>query len=363
MACPASIRESANAPLRPPSIWARTGTAVAKIAELRLQGDRPLDEYVGETVQGVEFTESDVEPLRVYIDHIAKLLVPRSAIGIPEARVSVEALWPGLYGHADYVVFDPPELHITDLKWGEGVFVDAIDNPQLMIYALGALLEYDRKAEVTQVRMHVVQPRYAGTEPVRSFSLTTSSLWHWAITRLLPALRATEAPDAIYNPGDHCRFCPAQPTCPALRDLALQEAQVDFAKAETLDNVEVAAVLDKAEIVQGWINAVKNEALRRAQTGQDIPGYVLTTGRVTREWALPDDEITKQLLVYLHASEVVETKLRSPAQIEKRLSKEHRGKLADLITLKPGGAKLVRDDGRAPLSSLVATDFVPAFLS
>lgn len=366
MTCPASIREAAALPAAPPSAYARKGTAVAKIAELCIQDDQDPETFVGRVVQGEEFTAEDVEPLRIYTSLLRELTAPADGIAVPEVRLSLDALWPGLYGHADLLVVGQ-ELTIADLKWGEGVYVDHVDNPQLRIYALGALLEYDQKHQFDRVNVVICQPRYAGAQPVRRIVISTAELWRWAVEDLLPALRATEAREPRYEAGEHCRFCPARPTCPALREYAMAQAQSQFQPiplpASTLGNADLARVLDRAVTVESWIRAVRDEALERAQRGETIPGYILGTGRTTREWTDPPVAAATLMDTYgWDEAEIFETTLRSPAQVEKRLPKSERNVIAGLVTTKPGGVKLVKDDGRQPVPSRVEEDFTLTFL-
>lgn len=366
MTCPASVREAAALPATPPSAYARKGSSVAKIAELCIQDDQDPETFVGRVVQGEEFTAEDVEPLRIYTSLLRELTAPADGIAVPEVRLGLDALWPGLYGHADLLVVGDT-LTVADLKWGEGVYVDHLENPQLWIYALGALLEYDKEQKYKGVDVIICQPRYAGAEPVRRTRILASELWRWAVEELLPALRATEEREPRYEAGEHCRFCPARPTCPALREYAMAQAQSQFQPiplpASSLGNADLARVLDRAAIVESWLRAVRDEALERAQRGETIPGYILGTGRTTREWSDPPIAAATLMDTYgWDEAEIFETTLRSPAQVEKRLPKSERGVIAGLVTTKPGGVKLVKDDGRQPVPSRVEEDFTLTFL-
>jgi hypothetical protein len=366
MACPASVAEEARAPTLPPSPYAKAGVSVAKVAEQCLRdGTDPL-EWVDREVSGELFTAEDVEPLRLYVEHVRNQ-GGTDAVIVAEAQVDAGVLWPGLYGTADAVVVDPPTLYISDLKWGEGVFVSAVDNPQLMIYGLAALLTYQAAESIERVIMSIVQPRWANGPAVRTVAITAQALLGWGVQVLLPALRATEARPAHYRPGEHCRWCAARATCPALREHALELARAEFnvVDATTLGNDELAQVLDRASLAEAWIEAVRVEALARVQRGEDIPGYILGTGRSRREWAYEEPTIADvlQLQFELAREQIYVTELRSPAQIEKLVPKKRRDELGENIKVVPGGAKLVKDDGRVPLAPRVREAFTPTFLA
>lgn len=367
IACPASVGEEERVPAAPPSLYARDGTAIAKVAEECLKNEGDPTEWIGKSVAGKDIDADDIEPLRVYLNHVKGLGGP-DAIVIPEARLDASEIWPGLHGTADCLVIDPPALYISDLKWGQGVYVSAKDNPQLLIYGLGALLRYGNHGirPVEHLHFSIVQPRYATGEPVRTMSMPAQQLLDWSVRKLLPALRATEEKNPRYSPGDHCRFCAARATCPVLKDFALEQVRQDFAKASDLTNEEIAHILDRASIVEAWVQAVRDESMRRAQRGEDIPGYILTTGRSIRKWREKDEHAAALALFALGLKEadVWDTKLRSPAQIEKRFPKDHRhDALVDLIESVPGGAKLIKDDGRTPLVPHIAEDFMPTYLA
>lgn len=363
MSCPASIKASAGVPEAPPSPYARKGTAVAKVAEIVMANDTALIDMVGAVIEGEEFTREDVEPLQIYLDLLHGFVRDGDRI-YTEQRLDLTSLWKGLYGHADAVAVGKT-LTIVDLKWGEGVYVDHIDNPQLKIYAIGALLQYDPEGRYDFVDMIICQPRFANGTGVRALRLSANELWRWAIFTLLPALRETEYEDARYVPGDHCRWCAARPTCPALREYALEQAKADFQPVSELDGVAIGEILDRAQVVEDWIRAVRDEAMARLQRGETVAGYTLGVGRTTREWA--DEGRTIEFLrthYKLLDDDLFKTELRSPAQVEKLIPKKDRPELQHLVTFKQSGPKLVRaENARAPVLPRVDEDFTPAFLA
>jgi hypothetical protein len=215
--------------------------------------------------------------------------------------------------------------------------------------------------------MSIVQPRWANGPVVRTVAITAQALLGWGVQMLLPALRDTEAQPARYRPGEHCRWCAARATCPALREHALELARAEFSVVDTtaLGNDELGKVLDRAALAEAWIEAVRTEAMARVQRGEEVPGYILGTGRSRREWAHEEPTIADvlQLQFGLTREQIYATELRSPAQIEKLVPKKRRDELAENITTVPGGVKLVKDDGRVPLAPRVREAFMPTFLA
>ena len=354
--CPGSVAAAEAAPPRPSSPYAEEGVRVAAAAEQAIKAGHFNASYVLDDVH-------DAEHLQVYLDHV-RAITDDGVTAQPERMLDLAALWPDFHGTADCVIVDSftKRAHVIDLKWGEGVYVVAAGNVQLMIYALGVLLAHP---EIETLCLTIVQPRYGdpASPKTRTWAVPAAQLWQWAVTDLVPALRLASRPGAPLKPGEHCRFCPAKATCPALRMLALDKAERDFAAPPDLSNADLATILDKAALLDAWVQAVRDEAHARAQRGEDIPGYVLTPGRTTREWTDPENTPASLREIGLADDVIYETKLRSVAQVEKRLPKAERPTLAAFYDSKPGGLKLVRDDGRTPVKSRVQQDFEPAFLA
>lgn len=152
---------------------------------------------------------------------------------------------PDQFGTSDAVIVFSKSLHIIDLKYGRGVQVDAEENEQGMLYALGALDEFDLLGEIETVKITIHQPRLnhvstweCSAEHLRAFEQRAIAAGKLALD-LAEGVSPTEL--AHLNPGpDQCRFCKAKATCPALRNLVLATVAGDF---EVLTEVEVAGAL------------------------------------------------------------------------------------------------------------------------
>jgi len=247
-------------------------------------------------------------------------------------------------------------LHVVDLKYGQGVVVEATGNKQLRYYGLGALLSLSREfaKEVNTVTLTIVQPRAAhAAGPIRSETLPVEELIGFA-GELLAAARTTQEPDAPLNPGSHCRFCPASGICPAQREHAQMIAQMDFADAplaqprapETMTTTELVRVLDLVPMLEHWAAAVRAHVQAKLERGDVVPGYKLVERRATRKWA---DETA--VVEWLHGKslgddEIMISKLKSPAQIEKLVGKKNLP--ADFVSKVSSGYALAPDADARP---------------
>jgi len=334
MACPGSVRLIAENPSlnqRESSPHAREGTAAHELAaELLTNGGLAVD-HIGRifTVEGYEIpvTVEMATNVQMYVD---LCLGARDAMGtdirqvLVEASLSLEKLNPPvpMFGTGDYVLIGHNTVQVWDYKNGAGVRVDAQDNPQLLYYALGAVLLAGRK--VREVQVHIVQPRI----PRSDGSIVSSATYTWDQLiafkeRLLDAARATQRSDAVLVAGSHCRWCPVSPICPAQANQALAVAQDDFSSPPTLATLtaeDLSYILDKAPLVEAWFNSVREHVRTVLEEGGTVPGWHLSPKRATRRW-VDEAHAEKYLRRKIGAKQAYTRKLISPAQAEKLVQK------------------------------------------
>lgn len=363
MHCPGSIALGEKAPDKAPSIYAATGTVAHEIGEncLRL-GVEPKD-FLGDTFHcdgfGIEVDDEMAEAVEVYVNFIHTVAPPayKDVHGFEvfvERQFSLPEIHQDLGGTADCVITYPPArahggtLMVIDYKHGSGVTVEAENNPQLMIYALGALSTFPDQ-HFSKVRIVIVQPRGAG-ESVKDWWINVEALKAWGDSVLRAATkRVDEAPE--YNAGDHCRFCDAKALCSAHEQRALEVARTefgvcDFPQPDTLDLPHVAKVLQFAELMSDWVQQVKAHAQSCMEQGEDIPGYKLVRRRSLRRWK---DEAEAEAVLKEHVDPYKKT-LVSPAQAEKLV----KDKGVDISSLweKPDNGLVIApaDDKRAAVA-------------
>lgn len=234
-------------------------------------------------------------------------------------------------------------LEIIDYKDGMGV-VAAEGNEQMELYAIGAFNGQ------TQVTMTIIQPKLAtkGMSPVSSHTVGADYLFERAKV-YKAAGAATEAPDAPLVPGDtQCKFCKAKGGCPALMGQSaalfnpvayagpavIATSLTDNAigkSPDTMTSADLAEVLKAAPLARQFFEAAEAEAERRMKLGQAVPGFKLVNGRGSRVWSLPEEQIAEKLVkIGIPKGEVYETKLLSPAKVEKLTWKNRAGEVQSL---------------------------------
>lgn len=398
LACPGSyaLGLAASTGVRTSSIFAAEGTLAHAISEACLVSGREAKDFIGREMSADGFTfkidQEFVDAVDVYVNFIRGL----RAIGyliMLEQKVTPQAHWQGLevlnvdlFGTSDLVAFLPAKNHLVigDLKFGRGVPVEAEGNSQLRYYGAGVLspkvldalaqhYNHPGKLQVDDVDIIVIQPRAPHPKgPVRREEIKAIDLIEWSRTTLHQGVkRALEDNGQTLNPGDHCRWCPAKVTCPAMQEMAVQVARDAFANVPIVNvpadqtqqavdpgkfsDDQLADLMTRIEIVQPWMAAVMEEGKQRLTDGQKIKGFKLVAGPARRKF--PDaPEVTIQTLIQagLKPGEITDTVLLSPRQIEQRIGKKkydqyvapHVGKANSGRSMRPEGDPRQRVGGQ-----------------
>ena len=269
-----------------------------------------------------------------------------------EVRVDYSHIAPEGYGTADCVMIAGEDIHIVDYKNGAGVPVEAERNPQLMLYALGALKVYEPifGDSLKTICLHIVQPNAGGC---KQWALPATELHAWGAGLVETAEKAYNG-EGEYNPGPWCddHFCPARATCMARakKMLGLTATAEEKPDPALIDDDELGQVLAQAESLQKWVKALQDHAFNRAMAGNRIGGYKLVEGRRSREWK----DQTQAFLTMIHERSIPEALLweRKPvtvAALEKSLGKaQFREAAEDLVETLPGKPALVPESDRRP---------------
>ena len=382
MNCPGSVALCATLPKRT-STYADEGSAAHALGEKYLR-DQILDLSVRKGMwlvqdgcewylekakpkSGVAFevTQDMIDAVQVYVDHIDGIESEHKAY---EKKLTMDWLHPGIFGTMDCGILDGDMYHVIDYKHGAGVAVEVEDNPQMMIYALGALGKRAAKTTIKTVRLTIVQPRKPHPDgPVRYWDIDYADLYDWAENVLIPAAKATELENAPFVPGEkQCRWCEAsrQSKCPALlgavQDVAGMSLISPIVETPRLPDPASLTVADKARVLalagllETWIDNVRASALEEAQAGVQFPGLKLVHKITRRRWR--DEAQVAAALQPALGDEIWDTKLRSPSQIEKLLGKGGKEALAPLTESPVGDLTLVPESDRRravdPLKSI-----------
>lgn len=164
---------------------------------------------------------------------------------------------------------------------GKGVEVSAAENPQMMLYALGALELFDGIYDINTIRMTIFQPR---RENVSVCVMEKDDLLQWAYNELVHKTKLAYEGGGEFACGDWCRFCKAKAVCRKRAEYNLELARYDFAMPDTLEDTEIVAILDKVDELPSWAADVKEYALRQALSGRSYPGYKVVEGRSNRRY-------------------------------------------------------------------------------
>lgn len=266
---------------------------------------------------------------------------------LPEQRLEFSEYVPEGFGTADVVIIADDIVQVIDLKYGEGVGVSAVGNPQLRLYGVGAYLEHSMLYDIRRVKMTIIQPRL---ENVSTEELAAEELLSWAGTEVKPkALLAMEG-GGEYQAGDHCRFCKAKAVCRARADYNLELARLEFKAPDTLEGQEIGEVLRKAEALNAWAKDVQEYVFRRAlDDGVKYEGWKLVEGRSNRKYA-DKLEAEKALLdAGYRREEVTATELLGIAAMEKVIGKKAFQEILGCLVIKPKGKPvLVPESDKRP---------------
>jgi len=245
---------------------------------------------------------------------IAMTAAPYVAV---EKRINYSSYAPEGFGTVDCLIIGGDTLYITDFKYGKGVPVEAEDNPQMKLYALGAYLEYSFLYPIKSVHLAIIQPRL---NSISEFQMSAEDLLSWGGEIKPIAMRAYNG-DGDFVPGDHCKFCRAKAQCRARADQYAALADFTTLKPPILSDAEVGQMLEKGQHIVDWLKALQEYALAECLKGNEIPGWKAVEGRGSRSYVDQD-----QAFAHLKEKGVDEALLydRVPltvAQIEKVLKK------------------------------------------
>lgn len=240
------------------------------------------------------------------------------------------------FGSCDCAIEDTNILSIIDLKYGKGVRVEAKDNTQLMMYALGVLrsLSPKRQAEIETIKMHIAQVRLGNYEV---FEMPARDLTHWGIYKLRPIAEKAWAGQGNTVAGSHCKFCKFKPQCRAQRDALVNEFEAHGeTKALTLD--EIGDILLKADMFTDWLSSVKSHAMAEALSGKTVKGWKLVEGRSVRVITDEEEAVKRLSDLGFDPDSLKNHKLKGIGDLEKIVGKRPLAVTLDGIIVKPKGA-------------------------
>lgn len=306
------------------------------------------------------FQEEMIDYAQAYSDFVIERLnsareKTEDAILQIESRLDFSKYVPEGFGTGDSVIISDGTVEIIDLKYGKGVQVDAYENPQMMLYGIGAFEGFRDLYKIENVMMTVYQPRL---DHVSSYALSVEELEKWAGEYVKPRAELAIKGEGDFVPGEHCRFCRVKHKCRARAENNLVLAQHEFKKPGLLEDYEINEILLKADDLKKWVEDVKEYAFEKALGGYKWESFKLVAGRSVRKYG--DDKAVKQKLVELGYSEaeICDIKLKGIGAMEKLLGKnEFTETLGDLIVKPEGKPTLVEKSDKRPEINNAEDDF------
>ena len=331
--------------------FTREGTLAHEAAEVvarsRLKGKNLSLANSDELPAGAD--RDMVEYAKGYADYIQEHKTSDDAIVLLEQKVDFSPWVPDGFGTCDCIIIQDDTLTIIDYKYGQGVAVSAKDNPQMKLYALGALNDFGFAYDVKKIDMHIFQPRL---DNISVDSLTVDELQAWADKTVKPIAQKAAKGKGAYKSGTHCKFCPHAGRCRTLTKVCTEYVETHSLRVgvPVLAPHEVAEVLKMEPIISLWLKRVRDQALSTMLEGGSVPGWKVVEGKQgLRKWT---DELrvadTLKAAGYT-MEDFTETKLLSPAQMDKALGKKKAAELlADMVTRSQGSPVIAPETDKRP---------------
>jgi len=324
------------------------------------------------------YTEEMDRTSDAYIEHLTEKAMGYDTPPLvnSEVRVDFAEYVPDGFGTCDCVMIGGDTLDITDYKHGKGVPVSATGNPQMRLYALGALAKYEPfyGGMIRQVRMTIFQPRVQD-EPT-SETLTLDELKAWGES-IKPIAKKAFSGFGEFVSGDHCRFCRGRAQCRARADAhtaledfktlllptpeniqAVEREGMGGKGSPILTREEIGDLLKRGENLLAWYKDIEEYALNAILNGDDIPGWKAVAGRSNRTFTDHDAAAAAVIASGYDAALVYERKPKTLTALEELMGKKDFAEKIGAFIFKPPGKPTLAhlSDKREPYSS-AAADF------
>lgn len=296
---------------------------------LKMRSTRPVSKYDSDEME--MYTDSYVEFVLEQIE-VAKQHCTDPFVLI-EQRLDFSCYVPDGFGTGDCLIVADKLLHIIDFKYGLGVLVEAEENPQMMLYALGALRLFDALYDIDTISMSIFQPR---RENVSTWTITVAELEKWAEKTLRPKAELAFRGEGEFNPGPWCTFCKAAVKCRARAEEKLALAQYEFAKPPLLTDEEIEDILSRLDDLTKWANEIAAYAQDAAiNHGKHWNGYKLVEGRSNRKYT--DESAVIAAATAAGYRDIFKKSLIPITEMEKLMGKKTFAEVLGGLVIKPQG--------------------------
>lgn len=327
------------------SVAAQEGTAAHEKCEWKLR------KFNGEDVGPYPVSDYDSEEMEICTDGYEAFVREMLHEAVKEhggtylyveQQVHFDNWIPEGFGTADAVLVSDDFIHVIDFKYGKGVLVDANDNPQMKIYALGVIQEYGNDYDFKTVKMSIYQPRLNN---VSTFEMSVEDLLEWAENTVKPIAKLAYEGKGELKPGEHCRFCLAAPKCRARADAFSGIEKFSVLKPNLLSDEEINELLPKLAPVISWANSVIEYAEKEAIAGKQWAGFKLVEGRSIRRYT--DESKVVEACEKAGYTDIYKKSLLSITDMEKLMGKKAFAEtLGDLIVKPTGKLSLVPESDK-----------------
>lgn len=343
------------------STYAEEGTLAHAICELyarkkfTIMTTRKINAELKKLQAQPLYQEEMLRTAEAYVEYLTEKAMSYTATPhvAMEVRVDLTDYIPDGFGTCDCIMVGGDTLHITDYKHGKGVPVSAVENPQMRLYALGALRLYSAVYgdQIKKVSMGICQPRLS--EDASEDALTVEELLAWG-ERIKPIAKEAYDGPGTFCPGDHCRFCKGKAQCRAraahfagfsdytgieIAGRLDEDTRTDRIADGTpiLSNADVADLLVKAEGLAAWYKDLQDYAASALLAGDEIPGFKLVEGRSNRTFTDVDEAIQALLNAGYEEAMIYDRKPKTLTELEKMLGKKAFAELLSGYVTKPKG--------------------------
>ena len=313
---------------------AAEGTAAHALAEhklkrrLKLRSERPVSVYDTDEMETCTDDYADFVMEQVTKERRRD---PDTQVFI-EQRLDFSCYVPEGFGTGDCLIVSRGRIHIIDLKYGMGLLVESEENPQMMLYALAALKQYEEQYQIKKVKLTIFQPR---RDNVSTWETTVAKLKKWATKDLVPKAQKAFRGEGEYCPGEWCIFCKAAVKCRARAEDKLRLAQSEFKMPPLLTDAEIEDVLAKLPDIKKWADEIQEYALAKALAGKEWTGFKLVEGRSVRKFT--DERAVVKAANEAGYHDIYKQSLISITEMEKLMGKAEFSKVLGALVTKPQG--------------------------
>lgn len=314
---------------------AAEGTAAHALCEhklrkaLKMRSRKPTSTYDSDEMD--EYTDGYVTFVLETLEEAKKDC--SDPVILIEQKLDFSRFVPDGFGTGDCIIISDSTLHIIDFKYGQGVLVEAENNPQMMLYALGALEIYDGLYDIENISMTIYQPR---RENISTWTIPVSKLQEWTENILIPKAEKAYKGEGDYCTGSWCTFCKAAVKCRARAEEKLKLAEYEFKAPPLLTDDEIEDILGKLDDLTKWANEITAYAQDAALNhGKEWRGFKVVEGRSNRKYT--DEGAVAEAAKAAGYTDIYKQSLISITEMEKLMGKKCFAEILGGLIYKPPG--------------------------